>query len=298
LPDRQRDVSAPLPAGWWPSYVRTPDGTRLHVVSAGPIDGTPIILLHGFPEFWWGWRHQITPLAQAGFRVIVPDQRGYAASDAPTGVSAYQLGVLVADVLAVADANQAPRFHLVGHDWGGIVAWAVAAAHGGRIERLSILNAPHLDIVSSTMRRHPSQALRSSYVAFFQLTGFAEALLRARGFARLKRMMSGTALAATFTHDEITIYAEEWARPRRLSAMLNYYRALVRRTHAPLGRVERPTQILWGMRDKALGFPLAQASLAQCQRGSLVPFPAASHWLQHDAPAAVADALIAFHGEN
>ena len=148
------------------------------------------------------------------------------------------------------------------------------------------------------IRRQPSQALRSSYVAFFQLNGVAEALLRARGFALLKRMMGGTALPATFADDDLAAYAKEWARPGRLSAMLNYYRALVRRTHAPLGRVGRPTQILWGMKDKALSFSLAKASLAQCEQGSLIPFPAASHWLQHDEPTAVAGALIAFHGRT
>lgn len=284
-----------LQPGWSSSHVHAADGTMLRIVNAGPPDGPPIILLHGFPEFWWGWRHQMAPLADAGFRVCVPDQRGYASSDAPSGVAAYQLDVLIADVLAIADAHGADRFHLVGHDWGGIIAWAVAARHGSRIERLSILNAPHLDIVSSVLRKHPSQAARSSYVAFFQLSGIAEALLRMRDFALLKRMMQGTALASTFTDEDLATYAQAWAQPGRLSAMLNYYRALVRRQREPLGRVGPPTQILWGMKDTALSFPLAEASLAQCERGALTSFPGSSHWLQHDEASPIATALIKFH---
>jgi pimeloyl-ACP methyl ester carboxylesterase len=255
----------------------------------------PIILLHGFPEFWWGWRHQIAPLAAAGFRVLVPDQRGYAASDAPAGIEHYQLDCLIADVLAVANAHDAHRFHLVGHDWGGIVAWAVAARHSERVERLSILNAPHLDVVSGVIRKHPSQAVRSSYIAFFQLNWIAETLMRARHFALLRRMMKGTALPSTFSDDELATYAGIWAQPGRLSAMLGYYRALVRQPRASLGRVQPPTQILWGMKDKALSLPLAEASLAQCAHGSLTVFPAASHWLQHDEPSAIATNLIEFH---
>jgi pimeloyl-ACP methyl ester carboxylesterase len=288
-------MGAELQAGWSSSYVRTPDGTRLHVESAGSADGRPIIQLHGFPEFWWGWRHQISPLVKAGFRVLVPDQRGYAGSDVPSGVPAYRLDVLVSDVLAIADAHDAPRFDLAGHDWGGIVAWAVAAKHGGRIKRVSILNAPHLDVVSDVMRGHPSQALRSSYVFFFQLTGIAEMLLRARNFALLKRMMIGTALPTTFAPGELAAYAEEWRRPGRLAGMLNYYRALVRCRRGQLGRVETPTQILWGMKYTALGYSLAEASLDQCEEGSLIPFPTASHWLQHDQVEEIAEALIAFH---
>ena len=105
------------------------DGVTLNVARAGPQDGPPIILLHGFPEFWWGWRHQIEPLAAAGFNVIAPDQRGYGKSDAPAGVDAYQLDMMVADVIALADALHVDQFHLVGHDWGGVIAWAVAARH-------------------------------------------------------------------------------------------------------------------------------------------------------------------------
>ena len=128
----------------------------LHVVEAGPADGPAVILLHGFPEFWWGWRAQIAPLAAAGFRVVVPDQRGYGESDKPEGIDAYRGSRLAGDVVGLADALGIDRFHLVGHDWGGVVAWATAALHPARVDRLAVLNAPHPDSWRSYVLRHPS----------------------------------------------------------------------------------------------------------------------------------------------
>ncbi len=122
------------------------NGVALHVVEAGPTTGPLLVLLHGFPEFRWAWRHQITPLAQAGYQVVVPDMRGYNTSDAFQVVTAYQLDTLVSDVVALADSYGAERFRLVGHDWGGIVAWGVWASHPDRLERLVIMDAPHPDL--------------------------------------------------------------------------------------------------------------------------------------------------------
>lgn len=265
---------------------------ELHVATAGPVSGEPVILLHGFPESAWGWRKQIEPLARAGRRVLAPDLRGYGLSDAPGGVGAYELDALVADVLALADASAAPRFDLVGHDWGGIVAWAAAAWRPDRVARLVVLNAPHLDVFAGATLRRPGQLLRSAYVGFFQLPGVSEAALRARDFALLRRMMTATARRGTFTRQDLDRYAEDWARPGRLTAMLSYYRALVRRRRAPLGRVAPPTTILWGKKDAALSFALAEASLALCDHGELIPFETASHWLHLEEPEAVVRAIL------
>jgi pimeloyl-ACP methyl ester carboxylesterase len=112
----------------------------LHIVEAGPQDGPLVILLHGFPEFWWGWRHQISPLADAGYHLVAPDMRGYNRSERPAGIDAYRLETLTADVLGLADSFGANRFRLVGHDWGGVVAWDLAASHPGRLERLAVIN--------------------------------------------------------------------------------------------------------------------------------------------------------------
>jgi len=162
------------------------------VAEAGPESGPPTILLHGFPEFWFGWRHQIGPLAEAGLRVIVPDQRGYGLSDRPQGVSAYHLDRLAGDVLALADACGFATFRLVGHDWGGLVAWWLASRHPERIERLAILNAPHPGIVGAYMRHHPGQWLRSVYVGLFQLPGLPERLLTADRCRALRHALTST----------------------------------------------------------------------------------------------------------
>ena len=136
------------------------DGVTLHVIEAGPEDGPLVILLHGFPEFWWGWRYQIAPLVEAGFRVVVPDQRGYNLSDKPQGRRAYDLDILAKDVIGLADAVGRTSFSLVGHDWGGLVAWWTASRYPERVAKLAILNAPHPTIAGAYMRRHPSQMLQ------------------------------------------------------------------------------------------------------------------------------------------
>src|SRR3954451_6901597 len=129
------------------------NGVRLHLVEAGPEAGPPVILLHGFPEFWYGWRHQIGPLADAGFRVIVPDQRGYATSEKPRQVSAYALDTLAHDVLGLIESTGRPRAAVVGHDWGAIVAWWVAVRHPERVERLAVINGPHPIAFRGYLRR-------------------------------------------------------------------------------------------------------------------------------------------------
>jgi pimeloyl-ACP methyl ester carboxylesterase len=121
----------------------------IHAVAAGPEDGPLILLLHGFPEFWYGWHRQVEPLASAGFRVIVPDQRGYNLSSKPRDVSSYAIPELVSDVLAIADQLGQQQFFLAGHDWGAAVAWSVALLHPQRVAKLAIVNVPH----PSVMRR-------------------------------------------------------------------------------------------------------------------------------------------------
>ena len=280
-----------------------PDGTQvverrvaagpvtLNVVEAGPADGPPVILLHGFPEFWWSWRQQIGPLAAAGFRVVAPDGRGYNLSDRPPGLDAYRLDRLAADVLALADALGFARFRLVGHDWGGIVAWRVAAKHPDRVERLAILNAPHPGTWLKVVRSDPAQMRRSWYIAFFQLPWLPERALAADGFAFLRKALTGSGRRKTFSALDIERYREAWARPGALTAMLNWYRALLRRPAGPTGRVRVPTLIIWGRRDSALGERFAPDSAALCDDARILWFDCATHWVQHEEAVAVTDAL-------
>jgi pimeloyl-ACP methyl ester carboxylesterase len=288
-------LADPLFEPGWTSRFVDANGLRFHLVEAGPVDGPALILLHGFPEFWWAWRKQITPLARAGFRVIAPDMGGYNLSEAPDGLNAYGLDVLANDVPAIADALGVDRFHLAAHDWGGVVAWWTAVRHPNRIERLVIMDAPHPDIWPKQMLRHPTQAIRSTYAMFFQLPWAPEALLRGFGFAGARALMEETARPDAFEPGAMNRYVEAWSKPGRLTAMLNYYRALLRRKRASSpSRIAVETLVLWGENDTALEHHVAQASVAQCHRGQLRVIPGTTHWLHLEEPERIVAELTGF----
>lgn len=272
------------------------DQVRLHVVTAGPEDGVPVLLLHGFPEYWGGWRRQIDALVGAGHRVIVPDQRGYNLSDKPTRLSDYRRRVLAADVVGLIDWAGVERIALVGHDWGGAVAWFVAQHHPQRVERLIVLNMPHLGVMRRALLGR--QLARSWYVFAFQLPWLAERALGRDGFAQLERAMFANSTAQPFTDDELADYRRAWGQPGALRGMLAWYRAAVRYPlEAPASdRVTRPTLLIWGRQDQALGFELATASLVRCDQARLVVVDEAAHFVQHDAPERVNAEILAFLG--
>lgn len=269
------------------------DGVRLHVVTAGPRDGKPVILLHGFPDFWEGWVNQIGPLAAAGLRVIVPDQRGYNKSDKPNGVSAYRLDKLVGDVEALANALGVARFALVGHDWGGVAAWAAAARLRDRVERLVVMNTAHPDVFVSYLRTSPSQMLKSSYVAFFQLPFLPERVLGANDHAALVRVLKRSSRPGAFSREDIEAYRAAWSKPGALTAMLDWYRALPRGRRSGAA-ISAPTLILWGEKDEFLEVGLARHSMSFCSDARLQTFPEATHWLQREEIEGVNAALLAF----
>jgi pimeloyl-ACP methyl ester carboxylesterase len=277
------------------TYIRT-NGVRLHAVLAGPKTGKPVILLHGFPEFWRGWEKQIGPLARAGLRAIVPDQRGYNLSDKPKSLAAYRLDVIARDVVGLIDALGYDRAALVGHDWGGAAAWATAVLFPERIGQLAILNAPYPPVVFRTLPRHPAQLLRSAYIYFFQLPRLPEAVLRNQDWELLAQGMQRTSRPGTFSAADFDAYRQAWWRKGAMTGMLNWYRALFRcPILLPLNpRLAMPALLLWGARDVALGRELAEASLALCARGELVFFEDATHWLQHEEAIQVNELLINF----
>jgi len=276
------------------------NGVRLHTVLSGPSEGPPLILLHGFPEFWYGWRRQIGPLAQAGYRVIVPDQRGYNLSDKPAGIREYRGETLVADLLGLMQALDLPRASLIGHDWGAAVAWWAAAAYPQRIRRLVILNVPHPRVMARALRTSWRQRLRSWYIAFFQLPRVPELLLRAAGFAAMRAGLRRSARVKTFSAADLNAYRQAWAQPGALTAMLNWYRAAARnRPRISLQeKIRVPTLMIWGARDIALGLELARASLGWCEYGQLVVLEEATHWVQHDAAGEVNRLLLGFLSEG
>ena len=270
-------------------------GVHIHAVVDGPSDGRPVILLHGFPDFWYGWRKQIPALAAAGFRVIVPDQRGYNTSDKPPRAASYRMSSLVDDVLAIAWELRLDRFSVVGHDWGGAVAWELSIAHPEKIERLVILNMPHPAVMFRHLRTNPRQLARSAYMFFFQLPVAPEIALLSSGI----RWLSGTSRSGTFSIRDLQHYRESWSVPGSPTAMLNWYRAAFRHPPPQVGtKVQVPTRILWGREDRFLLPELAPESLEYCDQAELLWFPNATHWLHIEEPRAINAELIEFLGRT
>jgi pimeloyl-ACP methyl ester carboxylesterase len=271
------------------------DDVVLRAVAAGSKDGPVVVLLHGFPEFWYGWRRQIEPLAAAGFRVIVPDQRGYNLSSKPAGVAAYALTELVSDVIAIADQLGQEKIFLAGHDWGAAVAWSAALLHPQRIAKLVVLNVPHPSVMRKFFSTQPRQLLRSWYMFFFQLPWLPEALFSAFNYGIGARSLLRSSRPGTFSAEDLTQYCAAWSQPGALTAMINWYRALFRfRTKFPDRTVHVATRILWGERDAFLLAEMAQESLRYCTNAELFTFANATHWLQHEEPARVSELLIDF----
>jgi pimeloyl-ACP methyl ester carboxylesterase len=289
----------PQQLGLETTYLNLP-GLRMHVVVAGPQDGLPVVLLHGFPEFWYGWRQQITPLAAAGYRVIVPDQRGYNLTEKPKGVAAYRLEALTNDIVALLDALGYAQCALIGHDWGAAVAWSVALTHPQRITRLGILNVPHPVVFLRTLRGDVRQMLKSWYIGFFQIPALADWSLSRNNFANLARLLIGSGQQGTFARADVEEYKRAWAQPSALTGMINWYRALLwHRPPAPPDiRLRLPVLMLWGQQDVALSSVMAQPSIDLCDHGRLILFENATHWVQHDEAPAVTAALLKFLGEN
>jgi pimeloyl-ACP methyl ester carboxylesterase len=273
-------------------YVDVGDVT-LHTVVAGPDDGHPVVLLHGFPECWYGWHRQLRPLAEAGFRVLLPDQRGYNLSSKPGGVDAYGIDLLAGDVVGLLSERGHDTAAVVGHDWGAAVAWWTALHHPDRLSRLVVSNVPHPTAFDRALRRNPRQQLKSWYVLFFQLPGLPERLARLNDWTLPTRALVDSARPGTFSPTDLDRYRRAWSQPGAYAAMVNWYRAVVRERPRPrTERVRIPTRVLWGARDRFLEQSMARESLAFCDEGSLRLFEDATHWLQHEEPTAVGEELI------
>jgi pimeloyl-ACP methyl ester carboxylesterase len=265
------------------------NGIYLNTALAGPEDGQPVITLHGFPEAWFGWEHQIQDLAEAGFRVIAPDQRGYNLSDKPEGIDSYQVENLVNDILGLADGLGLEHFHLAGHDWGAMVAWNLALKSPDRVKRLVIANVPHPAVFSDYLRTHPAQMLKSWYAGFFQLPHLPELFSRAGNWRFLIR-----AMPEHFSPDQQDRYRKAWSQPGAIRGMINWYRAAFQlsKTNQSDQIIKAPTLIIWGKQDPHLSHQMAPLSLEYCQQGDLVMLENATHWVQHDQPELVNKLMI------
>ena len=273
---------------------------RLHVVEAGhapfarrATSRPLVILLHGFPEFWWSWRYQLEALAEAGFHVVAPDMRGYNFSDKPGKVEDYRIEALAADVAGLVRALGKQRAVVVGHDWGGAAAWQFAMSHPQSLERLVILNSPHplrMKAALGTLR----QLKKSWYMLFFQLPRLPEKFLAKDDYAAIRR---------TFARDgvpkpDIDRYVEAFAREGTARAAVNYYRSalgrILRGDSSPIAAIDAPTLVLWGDRDHYMGNDLATPSRTLVPNARVEFISGASHWVQHNAPARVNELLIEF----
>ncbi|ERH12333.1 MAG: putative hydrolase or acyltransferases (alpha/beta hydrolase superfamily) [halophilic archaeon J07HB67] len=269
------------------------DGVDLHVVTAGDQADPPVLLLHGFPDFWYGWREQIPALVDAGHRVVVPDQRGYNLSDTPRPVSAYRIERLVADAASLIAWTGRESLPVVGHDWGALVAWSLALRRPELVDRLGVVNVPHPTVFRETLRSNPRQLLRSWYGAALQLPRLPEWALSRNDCALLTRALESTSRPAAFSEAEHRRYRAAWQAPGTVRGMVNWYRAAVRHgLDTPRDRVLEPTLVVWGQQDDALLPETARASVDYCADGRLEQFPAASHWVHLEEPTAVSQRLV------
>jgi epoxide hydrolase 4 len=275
-------------------YADVGDAT-LHYVEAG--DGPMIVLLHGFPEFWYGWRLQIERLAAAGFRVVAPDMRGYNLSSRPDGVAAYGADKLADDIHALIMKLGAESAMVVGHDWGGNVAWVLAMNHPEVVDRLVIIDAAHPRKLGKGLFK-PRQLLRSWYFFFFALPWLPERIVRAFHYRFFRRFLRDARPA--FTPEEMDRYVEAWSQLGARTAMIDYYRNSVRtppkKAKASIRTISAPTLVIWGEGDRFLGPTLAEPEHADVPNlDRVVRLPNASHWAHHDEPERVSELLIEFY---
>ncbi|ARS89176.1 alpha/beta fold hydrolase [Natrarchaeobaculum aegyptiacum] len=272
---------------------RLVDGVRLHVVTAGDPEDPLVVFLHGFPEFWYEWRGYVERFVDAGYRVLIPDQRGYNLSEKPHGIAAYRLPRLSSDVAGLIASEGKDTAHVIGHDWGAVVAWDLVLRRPAVVDRLGIVNVPHPSVFGQTLRTNPRQLLKSWYIYYFQIPRLPEWGSRRADFALWRRAMVGPAKPGTFTDTDLERYRRAWSEPGAPTAMINWYRAMVRhRDGPPRDRVQAPTLVVWGERDQALVPEMAPMSIDYCEDGTLARFPSATHWVIHEHPDRVSELLL------
>ncbi len=277
----------------WQHAFLTANGIRFHYVTQG--EGDLVLLLHGFPEFYYSWRHQIPALAQ-NFRVVAVDLRGYNDSDKR---GPYNIGTLTTDVREIVHALGYARAHLVAHDWGGSIAFSTAALYPEIVDKLIVLNAPYAPALLREYRRNPRQRFKSWYIAFFQIPFLPEILLGAFHAWGIRWMLrAGARDAKTFSDADLRAYADAMCKPGALTAAIGYYRALLARQTMRGARAWRkiaaPTLILWGEKDIALEVGLTRDLEEWIPNVRVHYFPNAGHWLQQEEPDAVNRAIAEF----
>jgi pimeloyl-ACP methyl ester carboxylesterase len=260
------------------------------------------LLLHGFPESRFSWRHQIPMLAGLGWRAIAPDLRGYGQSSRPRRTADYAIAHLLEDVAGLFEAAGARRRLLIGHDWGAAIAWAFAIEQRLPLDGLVIMNVPHPAVLTRVMQTSWRQPLRSWYMAFFQLPALPEAMLTAGRGRAIERAFTGMAVDKSRFPSEVTkVFRDNALIPGAMTAMINYYRANVAflgRGRSSFPMIEVPTLMIWGEQDTALGIENTEGYDGLVRDFTLRRLPGVSHWVQQEAPEKVNELLAAWVTER
>ncbi len=273
-------------------------GIRLHVVEDGPEDGHPVVFLHGFPEFWWCWRHQIAALAEAGYRAVAMDLRGFGESDKPEDVAAYALPNSFGDVTAVID-SVGGRATVVSHDWGGALGWAYASLMPDKVERSIVCNSPHPTAVTG-LAKNLKQLQASFYMYIYQFEGVAEELMSRNDFELMRVWWWDTA-SVKLPKEDVDRLVEVISRPGALTAALNWYRANVHPStylsdgRLPLPPIVSPSMLIWGLDDPYLTFEIGRRA-GEFVSGpfALHALPDTGHWVQQERPEQVNELILEF----
>lgn len=283
------------------------NGIRMHYVTQG--SGPLVLLLHGFPEFWYSWRRQITFLAEHGFTVVAPDLRGYNDTDKPR--KGYDIATLLRDIEGLIQGVQGEqgvinhartqKAIIVGHDWGGVLAWAFAIRYPDMTERLIVMNAPHPQAMYRELRTL-EQLRKSWYIFFFQLPWLPEYVLSRNRANAIGSMLRGSALQKTAFERDITAkYQQAMSKPGAMTAALNYYRQMFRRPPAPAtpknSHVSAPTLLIWGEQDIALGLNLTTGLEGWVPNLTIKRLPDSGHWVQQEQPDQVNQLMLEFLSE-
>ncbi|WP_308050716.1 alpha/beta hydrolase [Streptomyces sp. TRM72054] len=273
--------------------IRTDAGV-FDAIAAGPPEGRPVLLLHGFPQKGLVWQRQIEALAARRYRVVAPDQRGYSPGARPQQPEDYRIGLLVDDVVAISEQLGWAAFDLVGHDWGGAVAWWTAHAHPGRVRTLTVVSTPHPGALATTLRTDQDQRRRSRYMIDWRGTPATEERMLADDAMELR-----AAYAGKVPQDSADAYVRHLSQPGALSAALNWYRA--GRPDGAIGVIDVPTLYVWSTEDSAFG-PAAAQETERWVKGPyrFETLQGVSHWIPEEAPETLSRLLLEHlraHGE-
>lgn len=291
-PDVAARAEAAAYAGPWTHGYKTVNGVKLHYAEMGNPGDPLAILLHGFPQCWYAW-HNVMPHLSERFHVVAPDMRGYNWSDKPPGVSSYTPDKLAADVAALIESFGHRRAHIVGHDWGGAVAWRFGMTHSDYVDKLVVINAPHPAAFERELL-HGDQLLRSYYIFLFQLPLLPEALMRLTLRASLR---SSAPTPATFPDNALDVYQNAISQPHALTSMINYYRATVRHflsLRKQVRTITSPALLIWGMKDFALSPSLTEGLEEWVSDLRIERIEDCGHWVPEEKPGLVVESLLEF----